>query len=150
VEADLLAIDEDTRKLPDPSRNLRLVLEVADLASRTDRWGMLARLVDQPSFLGRWMNIHPDAAAAALLLDHAVTAIGGQAVALERTRGSWQLLCETFKAPERADVCGMIEVLRSPLQGPMAERQRFARDAVRKLVASVEAPRSPPARKKKP
>ncbi len=94
------------------------------------------------------MSVHPDAAAAALLLDHAVAAIGGQPVALERTRGSWQLLCETFQAPERADLCATIAALRSPLQGPMAERQRLAREAVRKLVASVEA--APVGVKKRP
>ena len=83
---------------------------------------------------------HPNAAAAALLLDHAVAAIDGQPVALERTRASYELLCETFKAPERADLCGTIEALRAPLRGPMEERQRLAREAVKKLVAGAEAP----------
>ncbi len=140
VEADLARIDEDTRRLPDPARNLRMVLSVAELATRTDQWGMLTRLVDKPDFVGRWMSIHPNAAAAALLLDHAVTAIGGQPVALERTRGSYELLCETFKSEERADICGTLAALRAPLAGPMAERQRMAKEAVKKLTASASPP----------
>ncbi len=144
VEADLVQIDEDTRKIPDPTRNLRMVLSIADLATRTDQWKMLTRLVDQPDFVSRWMSIHPNAAAAALLLDHAVAAINGQPVALERTKPSYQLLCETFKSPERSDMCAIVDALRAPLAGPMAERQRLAKDAVKKLVASSSGPPSPP------
>ncbi len=140
VAADVVAVDAETRKLPDPTRNLRTVLSIADLASRTDRWGLLAKIVAEPDFLGRWMNVHPNAATAALLLDHAVAAIQGQPVALDRTRASYELLCVTFKSPERADLCGTIEALRAPLRGPMEERQRIARDAVKKLVAGVSAP----------
>jgi hypothetical protein len=140
VEADFLALDEDTRKTPDPSRNLRLVLSAAELATRTDQWGTLVKLVEKPDFIARWMGIHPNAAAAALLLDHAVTAISGQAVALERTKGSYELLCQTFSSAERGEICGLVGALRAPLQGPMAERQRLAKEAVKKLVASAAAP----------
>ena len=140
VGADLALLDADTRKLLDPSRNLRLVFSVADLATRTDRWEMLASLVEQPDFVGRWMGIHPNAAAAALLLDHAVAAIAGKPVGLERTSATQKLLCETFKSAERADVCGMIDALRAPLAGPMAERQRLAKEMVKKLVAVTAAP----------
>src|SRR5262249_55024856 len=148
VEADLAQIDEDTRRLPDPTRNLRMMISLADLATRTDQWKVLTKLVEQPDFVGRWMGIHPNAAAAALLLDHAVTAIAGQPVALERTKGHYQLLCETFRSPERADICGVIEALRAPLGGPMAERQRLAKEAVKKLVASTSGP--PQQQPKKP
>jgi hypothetical protein len=120
-----------------------MVLSIADLSARTDQWGMLAKLVEKPDFVGRWMSIHPDAAAAALLLDQAVTAIEGRAVAPEqmaRTEGSRELLCETFKAKERAEVCELVEALRAPLVGPMAERQRMAKEAVKKLLASMAAP----------
>jgi hypothetical protein len=135
LEADLVQIDQDTRRLPDPMRNLSLILGVADVASRTDQWKTLARLVKEPDFIGRWMSIHPNAAAAALLLDHAVATIEGQPVALERTKATRELLCETFKAPDRAELCGQIDALRAPLTGPLADRQRFAREAVKKLVA---------------
>src|SRR5262249_50641721 len=137
VEADLLQIDADTRKLPDPSRNVRLVLSVAELALRTDRWEMLAKLVEQPSFVTYWMGLHPNAATAAPLLDHAARAIAGHPVALERTKANHELLCETFKSSERAELCALVDVLRAPLAGPMAERQRVAKEAVRKLVAST-------------
>jgi hypothetical protein len=145
VEADVVAVDAETKKLPDPTRNLRTVLSIAELASRTDRWALLAKIVAEPDFVGRWMNVHPNAATAALLLDHAVSAIQGQPVAIERTRAGYELLCVTFKSPERADLCGTIEALRAPLRGPMEERQRLAREAVRKLLASATAP--PPGKK---
>src|SRR5262249_45207378 len=58
VEADLLGMDEETRKLADPARNLKLVLSIADLSARSDRWGMLGKLVEKPDFLSRWMSIH--------------------------------------------------------------------------------------------
>jgi hypothetical protein len=140
VEADLLQIDADTRKLPDPSRNVRLVLSVADLALRSDRWAMLAKLVEQPDFIAHWMGLHPNAATAALLLDHAVAAIEGRPVALDRTKASRDLLCETFRSSERAELCALVDALRAPLAGPMAERQRVAKDAVRKLVTSTGGP----------
>jgi hypothetical protein len=143
VEADLAAVDDDTRKLPDPTRNLRMVISIADLAARTDQWGMLTRLVQKSDFVGRWVSIHPNAAAAALLLDHAVAAINGQPVALDRTKGAYELYCTLFKADDRADICGMVEALRRPLEGPMADRQRLAREAVKKLVAAASTPPAP-------
>ena len=63
---------------------LSMVLSIADLAARTDQWGTLGKLVEKPDFVGRWMSVHPDAAAAGLLLDQAMAAIEGQAVAPER------------------------------------------------------------------
>ena len=145
VEADVLALDDETRRLPDPSRSLKLLVSIADLAARTDRWELLGKLVDKPDLMGRWMGVHPNAAAAALLLDHAVTAIRGQAVALERTKETYQLLCETFPSADRAEMCAAIAGLRAPLRGPMAERQRLAKEAVRKLVASAAA--APPGKR---
>ena len=129
VEADVLALDEETRRLPDPARNLKLLLSVADLATRTDRWETAAKLVERPGFLGRWMSIHPNAAAAALVLDHAVTAIRGQPVAVERTKAAYQLLCETFPSAQRAELCAQAAALRKP-----GEKVREAKEAIRKLV----------------
>jgi hypothetical protein len=139
VTADVIALDDETRRLPDPSRSLRLWLSMADLAARTDRWELVAKLVERPDFVGRWMGVHPNAALAALLLDHASAVIAGHAPDLEKTRGYHQLLCETFQAPDRAELCGLVGALRAQLQGPMAERQRVAREAVKKLVASAGA-----------
>jgi hypothetical protein len=143
VKADLALLDGETRKLPDAGRNVQLVLSLAELASRTDQWEMVTQLVDEPEFVGRWTSVHPNAGAAALLLDHAVSAIASRRVALERTKAAHQMLCETFRSADRAELCSLIDALRAPLAGPMSERQRFAKDAVRKLVASAATPPAP-------
>jgi hypothetical protein len=82
------------------------------------------------------MSVHPNAAAAALLIGHAVPVINGGAPDLEKTRSAYQLLCETFPPGDRAEVCAEIKALRAPLQGLPAARQRQAKEAVRKVVAS--------------
>ncbi|MFT3771900.1 MAG: hypothetical protein QM820_41355 [Minicystis sp.] len=138
VEADVLALDDETRRLPDPARNLKLILSVAELASRSDRWETLGKLTDRPDFLGRWLSVHPNAAAAALVLDHAAAVIRGQAVAVDRTKAAYQLLCETFPSADRAEMCGQAAALRKP-EAAAAERQRVAKEAVRKLLASAAA-----------
>jgi hypothetical protein len=148
VAADVLALDDETRRLPDPSRNLRLWLSMADLAARTDRWDLVTKLVERPDFVGRWMGVHPNAAAAALLLDHAVAAIAGRAPDLERTRAYHQLLCETFQAADRAEICALVGALRAERTGPVEERQRTAKEAVKKLVASAAAAPPAPATKR--
>jgi len=147
VELDVLALDDETRRLPDPSRGLKLVVSIADLAARTDRWELLGKLVDKPDFVGRWMGVHPNAAAAALVLDHAVRALRGEPAAAPGggTQGTYRLLCETFPAPERAEMCAIVAALRAPLAGPAADRQALAKEAVRKLVISVAA--GPPAKR---
>jgi hypothetical protein len=139
VEADVLALDEETRRLPDPSRSLKLIVSIADLAARTDRWDVLGKLVDRPDFVSRWMGVHPNAAAAALVLDHAVRALRGDPVSVEATQGTYRLLCETFPSAERAEMCATAAALRAPLLGPAGDRQALAKEAVRKLVISVAA-----------
>jgi hypothetical protein len=158
VEDDVTQLDEDTRKTPDPSRNLQLVLSMADLATRTDTWDMLEKLVDKPDFVPRWMGLHPRAATAALLLDHAAATIAGKAVSVDKTKGAYELLCQTFTAQDRAEMCGMIGSLRKPAEGAAADqaadrpravrddRQRFAKEAVKKLVATVMSGSAPPKR----
>jgi hypothetical protein len=140
VEADVMALDAETQRLPDPSRNLGVVLSIADLASRTDRWGLLAKLVDRPDFVPRSLSVHPNAAAAALLLDHALAAIRGREVDLARTSATHRLLCQSFPAPERAEICHEIDALRAP----SADRVKLAKEAVRKLVATSAAPKRAP------
>jgi hypothetical protein len=136
MDADVLALDEETRRLPDPARNLKLVLWLADKAARTNRWDTLGKLVERPDFVGRWMSVHPQAAVAALLVDHATAAARGQPVAVEKTRGTYQLHCESFPSAERQELCAAIAALRAPPQGPAEERQRMAREAVKKLVTA--------------
>jgi hypothetical protein len=144
VLADVLALDDETRAVPDPMHGLRFTLSMAELASRSDKWETLGKLAERPGFVDRWMSIHPNAAAAALLLDHAAAAINGVAVNLEKTRTSYQLLCETFPPGDRAALCAMIAGLRAPLTGPMAERQRQARESVKRMLALASQPPKKP------
>lgn len=138
VEADLLALDDETQRLPDASRNLTLVFSIADLAARSDRWELVARLVDRPDFVTRWLSVHPNASAAALVLDHAAATLRGREVDLTRGKATYKLVCETFPATERAEPCRDLAALRAP--GPLAERQKLAKEAVRRLLATAAAP----------
>jgi hypothetical protein len=138
--ADVADLDAETERLPDPARNLTLVMSLADRASRTGRWEMLGKVVARPDFVARWMGVHPAAAAAALLLDHAVTLLRGQAVDPAPTKGTYQLLCETFPAPDRASICADLALLRVPPAGPLPERQQAAREAVKRMLAAATAP----------
>jgi hypothetical protein len=51
-------------------------------------------------------------------------------VAVERTKATYQLLCESFPSPERADLCAQAAALRKP-----GDKVREAKEAIRKLVA---------------
>ncbi|APR78143.1 Exonuclease SbcC [Minicystis rosea] len=136
VDADVMALDEETSRLPDPARNLKLLLSVADLAVTRDRWASLGKLTDRPDFLSRWLRVHPNAAAVALVLDHAAAVMRGQPVALDRTKPTFHLLCETFPSTERAEMCTQAAALRKA-EGSAAERERTAKEAVRRMVASA-------------
>jgi hypothetical protein len=141
VAADVLLLDDETRRLPDPGRNLALVLSVADLAHRSDRWETLGKLVERPDFTSRWMSQHPSAAAAALLLDQAVSALRGEPADADRARTGTQLLCEAFPAQERAETCASLAALRAPQS--TEERKRAAKAAVGKLLASMSGKPKP-------
>ena len=137
VADDLLALDDETRRLPDASRGLTLALSIAELAAHAGRWDLLGKLVDRPDFVARWLAVHPGAAAAALVLDHAAAVMRGQPVALERTAATHHLVCEAFPAPERSAACADVAALRAP--ATPAERRRLAGDAIKRLLAAASA-----------
>jgi hypothetical protein len=136
VAADLLALDAATRELADPARSLKVLLSVADLAARTDRWTLLAQLVEQPDFLDRWSTVHPTAAAAALLFAHADAVIAGRPVDLDRTRAAYDLACTIYPPGDRAEVCADLAALRAPSAAAPADRARSAKEAVERRIAS--------------
>ena len=141
VVDDLVAIDGETRLLPDLSRNLRLVLFVTDLALREKRYDVLTRLTAQPDFIDRWMKVSPQAATAALLIDEAAAALappGGARPAA--ARGAYELFCETFPPGDRAETCGQIKALRAAHAAPPEERRRRAKEALEKLVSQGSGP----------
>jgi hypothetical protein len=134
LASDVLALDEQTRRLPDPTRNLKVMLSIAELAVRTDQWELLTRLSSLPDFVDRWMSVHPNAAAAALVIEHAVPAVHGGAADLEKTRSAYELLCKTFPPGERAELCSQIHALRALSASSPTERQRLGKEAIKKLV----------------
>lgn len=142
VAADLVALDAATRALADPARSLKVLLSVADLAARTDQWALLDQLVQQPDFIDRWSTVHPTAAAAALLFDHAVAVVAGRPVDLEKTRAAHALVCEIFPPGDRAEVCADLAALRAPPAGSPADRRSVAREAVQRRITAFTNPPS--------
>jgi hypothetical protein len=142
VDADLVALDDNTRVLPDATRNLKVMLSVAELAVNTDRWGLITKLTTQPEFVDRWMSVHPSAATAALAIAHAVPAMNGGAVDLAKTKPSYDLLCETFPPGERAELCDRAKKLRAASGGAKdAEpRKQLAKETVRRVLAQFTNP----------
>jgi hypothetical protein len=138
-EDDVVSLDEETRALPDPSRNLRLVLFVTDLAVHSNRFELLARLAAQPGFVARWTNVDPTAATAALLIDHAALTLTGKPIAPDAQRSHFELVCETFAPGDRAPLCDAIRALRAP-SSPLKDRERVAREALGALVATGRPP----------
>lgn len=47
-ECDSASLDEETRRLPDPGRNLKVLLSVADSGRASDQWALLIKLAEQP------------------------------------------------------------------------------------------------------
>jgi hypothetical protein len=135
---DVVALDTETRTLPDLSRNLRLVLSIADIAQRGEHWELLGKLTAQPRFIERWMNVSAEAATAALAIDHATATLRGQAVAVARTRSVFELLCHAFPAGDRAPLCDRIKLLRAPAKAPSEDQKRAAREALKSLVATAK------------
>jgi hypothetical protein len=151
---DLASLDAETRKLADPTRNLRVILFTTDLSLREGRFEPIARLAASPDFVDRWMDSSPGAALAALLIHHAALTLSGAPLAAEKTGPAYQLLCETFPArPEtgktpmgaETDMCAEVRSLRPPFKIPIEGRQKLARLALQRLVKQAfDAPKSPP------
>ncbi len=129
VGEDLLALDAMTLRLADPSRNLHLLLSVADRAAHDGSFDALGRLARQPSFVDRWIGANATAATAALLVRHAVATIDPKTQRFELTDAD-RLLCDGAP-PERAELCRSIHALTAPTADAST-----ARDALRAIAAS--------------
>jgi hypothetical protein len=165
---DLAALDAETRKLPDPGRNLDVVFFATELSLRTSRFEPIAKLTSAPDFVERWMNVSPTAALAALLIQHAVSTLspapspaGSQspsaanaanAATAPATSSPYLLLCETFPpgAPKtsglnESEMCDKVRALRPPFKIPEDARRKLAREALEMLVRqTAESPKAPP------
>lgn len=143
---DLLALDAETQRLPDLTRNLRLLLSVTDLAVSQNKEAPLIAIATRAGFVDRWMRVNPAAATLAMLIEHAARTLSGSQADAEMSRGSgaYTLLCETFPPGERAATCAAIKALRPPFTGSVEARRNIARQALIKLLADASAP-GPPA-----
>jgi hypothetical protein len=139
LEKDLFAIDEETRKLPDPTRNIKLLFFVAELSLRADKPSLLLPLVKVPGFTDRFLSLSGNAVAGALLLHHAAHLLNGEAWNPAHTQGTFALVCESFPADERRATCSDLRSLRDP-DKPAAARKDLAKAALSRLLEPAEKP----------
>lgn len=134
LEKDLVALDLETRKLPDPMRNLKVLFYAADLASRTGRPELLWSLVQDPAIVDRFLSLSGNAAAFALVLHHAAAALAATTPDLGKTEASYTLVCESFPSADRKAECDDVKALRDKSAAPVILKQR-AKEALRRILA---------------
>ncbi|WCQ91645.1 MULTISPECIES: hypothetical protein [Sorangium] len=137
VVDDVLALDGETRALPDLGRNLKVVLFATELAVRAERWDVLARLAKQPGFVERWTGESDDAAATAHLIEAAAAALAGEPPPRGAgTGGAHARLCGAPPTADRAALCADVERLRAGALPEVQRRQR-AKEALQRLLAAA-------------
>ncbi|WP_437728494.1 hypothetical protein [Sorangium sp. So ce861] len=137
VVDDVLALDGETRALPDLGRNLKVVLFATELAVRAERWDVLARLAKQPEFVDRWTGESDDAAATAHLIEAAAAALAGEPPPRgARADGAHARLCGEPPTADRAALCADVERLRAGAL-PEAQRRQRAKEALLRLLAAA-------------
>ncbi|MBI4701572.1 MAG: hypothetical protein HY744_10490, partial [Deltaproteobacteria bacterium] len=141
---DLLRLEQATRALALPQRNVAAVLFTTQMALRSDRWDALRRMTREPGFVERWLRLGPELGAGALLLHHAATLLAGEALDGKPTLPQYQLLCTTFPSPDRGPACSALGLLRSG--APVSDKKRAARAAVQSLLAQAGTPAKPAGR----
>ncbi|WP_437553643.1 hypothetical protein WME97_19005 [Sorangium sp. So ce367] len=133
VVDDLMALDGETRALPDLGRNLKVVLFATELAVREQRWDVLSRLSKQPDFVGRFRGASEDAAATARLIEAAAAVLAGEPAPRDAPGVG---ACGAPLAGDRAALCAEIERLR-PGALPEPQRRQAAREALTNLLAAA-------------
>ncbi|WP_437718402.1 hypothetical protein WMF45_19440 [Sorangium sp. So ce448] len=137
VVDDLMALDGETRALPDLGRNLKVVLFATELAVREQRWDVLSRLSKQPDFVGRFRGEDEGAAATARLIEAAAAVLAGEpAPRAAPGDGARDAPCGAPLAGDRAALCAEIERLR-PGALPEPQRRQAAREALTNLLAAA-------------
>ncbi|MGK3994181.1 hypothetical protein [Sorangium sp. So ce1024] len=137
VVDDVMALDGETRVLPDLGRNRKVVLFATELSARAQRWDVLARLARQPDFVARWLGESDDTAAVALLIEAAAAALAGEPAPRDaRARGAHERLCGGQPpGGARAALCADLERLRAGAL-PEAQRRQHAKEALERLLAA--------------
>ncbi|WP_437986881.1 hypothetical protein [Sorangium sp. So ce117] len=137
VVDDLMALDGETRALPDLGRNLKVVLFATELAVREQRWDVLSRLSKQPDFVGRFRGEDEGAAATARLIEAAAAVLAGDpAPRAAPGDGARDAPCGAPLAGDRAALCAELERLR-PGALPEPQRRQAAREALTNLLAAA-------------
>ena len=139
---DLAALDEETRKLADPMRNLRVLLFVAETALRNDKPELLLALVRAPGFVDRFLRMHGNAVAGALLMHHAAHVLAGEAFEPAQTEDTFALVCSSFPSQERRAECDDVKAMRDGSK-PAPIRRALAKDALRRLLSPPAPPQKP-------
>ncbi|MBI4957082.1 MAG: hypothetical protein HY908_34020, partial [Myxococcales bacterium] len=137
LEADLATLDELTKALATPDRNLSIVTFAARSAL-TGKPALLAALAHKPDFVSRWLATSPELATAALLMHHAGHTLADQSFDALETLPYYRLLCTTYPPADRGPLCGSIAILRGG--GSADDRKRSARAALEQLLGSPAAP----------
>ncbi|WP_437593692.1 hypothetical protein [Sorangium sp. So ce1000] len=142
VVDDLLALDNETRALPDLGRNLKVVLFATELAVREQRWDVLSRLSKQPDFVGRFRGESEGAAATARLIETAAAVLAGEPAPPDAPGtggigdGARGDPCRGPVDGDRAALCDEIQRLRSGAL-PEPQRRQAARDSLERLLAAA-------------
>ncbi|MFO0616144.1 MAG: hypothetical protein U0414_26360 [Polyangiaceae bacterium] len=129
----LSALDDDLVLVGDPTRSVNLVLFSAGASVKVGSWEPLEAIALKPGFLDRWEARAPESLFAGLVLDHAATILHGDAVRLDATAPSFDLICGGVPPPERAPICKLLEGLRKAGK-PDDALKKAAADAIVALI----------------
>jgi hypothetical protein len=134
-DADLVTMEELSRRHADATRNFETMLFAARLALDHGRWEPLVTIVGARDFVERWRRLGPELGTRALLVHHAAHAGAGKPLDATATLPFYRLLCTTFPVNERGPHCNAIALLRGTDAG--ADRKRVATEALQSLLAEI-------------
>jgi hypothetical protein len=142
ITGDLTLLDEITQEHAVPARNFEVLVFAARLAVAEDRYKPLQAIARNKSFVKRWLEVGPDVATAALLVQHAAALGSGEKLDLQGTLPYYRMLCTSFPAKGRSTMCNALALLRG--EGEVNDKKRAARDALSEFVQQAIASLRPP------
>lgn len=137
--ADIVLVDAETSKLADRGRQLSLLAFAAELGIARDRWDVLGRLANNPTFVTRWLDTNPRAALFAAVLAQAVSILAQDSNAASAASSVVDLFCVKLPAVDKAG-CEAIEAMRR--SAGSADANRIAKDAVDGALQRISALRA--------
>ncbi|HZO12769.1 MAG TPA: hypothetical protein VFB62_05915, partial [Polyangiaceae bacterium] len=142
LEADLVLLDELTQQHAVPARNFEVLVFAARIAVLNDRFEPLAAITRSRGFVKRWLELGPDVATAALLVQHAASIGLGKPIDVKTTLPYYRVLCESFPAKGRSSMCNRLALLRG--EGAVTDKRRAAKEALSEFVQQGTAELRPP------